>query len=278
MTRLPVFQTVRAAYGFVLSHPGDLLRIALWPALIAVAAWTFIDWWASEGHSSSIGVVTNIVYAWFAFFWHRRVLIGAEAARLSTLSRLQGESGFGQSKWFNRFLMRAILYGLLIFLLVGLPAGIAMFALLGESGLDENTALLAILAIVFGLYYLLSPFFLRFALMFPAIAVGGEAGWNQAWQLSAGNSWRLANVFALSFLLYVPLFLLLFAVASHLPALGVVSWVISNCLAALVSFPITALQVTCLSLAYKELAPDQYRTALADYHGEAAEAAGAVPG
>lgn len=278
VARLPVFQTVRAAYGFVFSHPGDLLRIALWPALIAVAAWTFIDWMESQGHSGSIGVVANILYAWFGFFWHRRVLIGPDAARLSTLSRLQGESGFGQSKWFNRFLMRAILFGLLIFLLVGLPAGVAMFALLGDSGLDETTALLAILAIVFGLYYLLSPFFLRFALMFPAIAVGGAAGWNEAWQLSAGNSWRLANIFALSFLLYLPLFVLLFAVASFLPVLGVVSWIVGNCLAALVSFPITAIQVTCLSLAYKELAPVQYRGALAEHHGEAAEAAGALPG
>ena len=275
MERLPVFATVRAAYGFVFSHPGDLLKVALLPGLFAVAAWTVIDWMESQGRSGSIGIVINILYAWFGFFWHRRVLVGAEAASLSKLSRVPGDSG--QGKWFNRFLMRAILYGLLIIVLVGLPAGIAMFALLEDSGLDETTALVSILAIAFGFYYFLSPFFLRFALMFPAIAISGESGWNEAWRLSAGNSWRLANVFALSFLLYVPAFLLLFGAAYLLPALGLVSWVIGNLLAALVGFPITAIQFTCLSLAYKALAPAQYQAALAEHHAEAAEAAGAVP-
>ena len=272
MTKLPVVSTVHAAYGFVFAQAADLVKVALFPALVGVAIWTGLDWLQSQGHSGSLGVISNLVYAWFGFFWHRRVLLGAEAARMSSLGRNTGDPE--QSKWFNRFILRSLLYGLLIFVLVGVPAAVVTIGFLENPVGDQWAVILYILGIGLCIWYPLSAVFLRFALMFPAIAVGGDAGWGEAWRTTAGNAWRLANIGALTLIAYLPVLGLAFAVLFFLPDLGPVDWVLVNLLSALVAFPITAVQVTWLSLAFKALAPERYEAALAQQGSGGADALG----
>ena len=251
MTTLAVFANLRESYGFVAANTSDLARIASFPALIAVLLWTGLDWWESQGRAIPLGILVEIIYAWFAFFWHRRLLMGEEAASMGSLNK--AGHGDDQSKWFSRYIIRAILYAGLVFLVMAGPIVIVAFQVAGFAPSDQDFARTLAIIIVVIAFYPLSAFFLRFVLMFPAIATGHMLGWGGAWRLSRGNAWRLATVFALAFLPFVPVFGLAVIALDALPDRGPTAWLLSNAVLATIMFALVAVETTCMTLAYRDL-------------------------
>ena len=264
MARLPVVSTVLTAYRFVFSRPLELAKYALVPALIAVMGWTYADWRESRGVTGDGELYAGFAFAWFGYFWSRRFLLGADAVDLSNVR--DGRADDGQTDHYVRFLFQMVLYVLLFFALVGIPTSeliVGLFEDPGDNPVQESVfTLITILLFAVGLYYPISALLLRFALTLPATAVTDAATCREASKASKGNSWRLANAVALSFLLYLPGFAVLFGASFLLRDLGPAGWVADNLVSALLAFPIIAIQMTCLGIAFQTLAPERYEAAL----------------
>ncbi|TNF20146.1 MAG: hypothetical protein EP318_12165 [Rhodobacteraceae bacterium] len=124
-----------------------------------------------------LGIAALCASLWIAVAWHRYVLLGEEP---------QG--------WIPRWPGGTILGYLWRSILLGLAVGLVLVPVI-MLGLFLGPVLMLALAVGVGAY-----FFFRLSPMLPAIAVGREMGFKDAWSKTAGDSGTLVALAALMIL------------------------------------------------------------------------------
>lgn len=200
MTKIPVLETIRAAYRFTFTHLGAIIGLIWLPMILATVIGFFVlqrffaalaDAFASNNLALAgpaiLGLISFLLVALLLF-----AMMSVPVIQLALGSRKSGalaHFAFGVPEWrlFRSALgMVGFLFGLLLIL------STLMGAVLGQRTNADLTALLGFYAV----FYAAVIFFgLRFGFLLPAVAVE-EAGpvLPRSWILSNGNFWRLLAV------------------------------------------------------------------------------------
>jgi hypothetical protein len=211
--RLPVWQTVRASYAIAAGNLGQLVRISWVWVLIMVPVYAALDrlgeiFWLGE-HTTYywIGEITAVVpspvdlpfMASIAVAWHRLVLREERVTRPAYF-RLDG------TVWY---------YVRYAFAFLLLERGVVICAFLAENlaieGDFSTRPLIELLAApaatggVMAIGLLVLP---RLSLVMPATALGEPLSLRNAWDITVGNTLRLAMATALCMLPAVTLAML----------------------------------------------------------------------
>lgn len=244
-TKIPVLATVSTAYRFVWAEGRDFINLALVPIVVLAILDTAVTAGLSASGEAGGGLaVPGIVFVilvnvaagvMFTVAWHRRFLIPQESATF-----------YGAYRWrlrHARFLFVSVAIGLLAIFAAALP--MLLGALFGPLIILFLLVSVILSGLVGG----------RLSMLLPSTAIDDLMNFNQAWELSYGNSWRILSVFILS---AIPVgvgasfigFLLgsLFGGAPSLPGLFVLAFANE-----FFGFASVALGVTVLSEAYRIL-------------------------
>ncbi|SLN27863.1 hypothetical protein [Oceanibacterium hippocampi] len=209
MKPLPVIATVVDSYGHFFRHVGTFVRIGwLWLLVMATLSWIVPELTGPEPSGSEIpqmpGVGTflfilplyilmGFLWSAIAVAWHRHILLGEQPA---------GPIGAPLNGTVVRFFVASVLYFIgfyVVLFLAMLPAG--AIAMMTQGGSPAGGALAMLIVSVLAVTACL--LYLRFSLIFPAIAIGRrDFGLRDAWQHARGNSWR---IFFMWFLGLLPL-------------------------------------------------------------------------
>lgn len=202
MTKIPVLETIRAAYRFTFTHLGAIIGLIWLPMILATVIGFFVlqrffaalaDAFASNNFALAgpaiLGLISFLLVALLLF-----AMMAVPVIQLALGSRKSGalaHFAFGIPEW---RLFRSAL-GMAIFLLaLLLIVSTAMGAALGQHAANANlTSLLGFYAV----FYAAAIFFgLRFGFLLPVVAVE-ETGpvLPRSWILSNGNFWRMMAVF-----------------------------------------------------------------------------------
>ncbi|HEX4117679.1 MAG TPA: hypothetical protein VHX99_02665 [Rhizomicrobium sp.] len=212
MTKIPVLDTIRAAYRFTFTHLGAIIGLIWLPMILATVIGFFVlqrffsalaDAFASNNFALAgpaiLGLISFLLVGLLLF-----AMMAVPVVQLALGSRKSGalaHFAFGMAEW---RLFRASLgvVGFLFALLLILST--ALGAALGPRAMSANL-------IALFLFYAAAIFFgLRFGFLLPGVAVE-EAGpvLPRSWILSNGNFWRILAIFLA---VAVPLRLLMVAV------------------------------------------------------------------
>lgn len=197
--KVPVWRTMKAAYGDTFGKPGALLRAAVIPLALSSLVEVFLPEQQSTATSFLRAFLDTLAVAIFELVWLRYLLLGREAS-----PRLVPP--------LDRRVRRFIGYSVLLTLLV-LPA-LFMQAVLAQPSLEAPHLIgaMAIILYVIGLYLCL-----RFGLVFPWIALDAPERLGASWRATRGNGLRILIAVVL---VGLPLLLPLFAFGA---VLGVVT-------------------------------------------------------
>jgi hypothetical protein len=198
MTKIPVLETIRAAYRFTFTHLGAIIGLIWLPMILATVMGFFVlqrffsslaDAFASNNFALAgpaiLGLLSFLLVGLLLF-----AMMAVPVVQLALGTRKTGalaHFAFGQAEW-RLFRGTLGVVGFLFALL--LIVSTVMAAALGASGMSANLASLAI-------FYAAVAFFgLRFGFLLPPVAVG-ETGpvLPGSWLLSSGNFWRILAVF-----------------------------------------------------------------------------------
>lgn len=199
MTKIPVLDTIRAAYRFTFTHLGAIIGLIWLPMIMATVMGFFVlqRFYAAlaNGLASNnfvqmgpalLGLISFVLVGLLLL-----AMMAVPVMQLALGSRKQGalaHFAFGPQEW---RLFRASLgvTGFLFALLMILSMAVA--AILGKAMLNADVLLMG-----FFLYLGMIFFILRFGFFLPAVAVV-ESGpvLSRSWMLSAGNFWRILVVF-----------------------------------------------------------------------------------
>lgn len=198
MAKIPVLETIRAAYRFTFTHLGAIIGLIWLPMIMATVMGFFVmqrffsalaDAFASNNFALAgpaiLGLISFLLVGLFLL-----AMMAVPVMQLALGSRKSGalaHFAFGQAEW---RLFRAALgvVGFLLALLIIVST--ALGAALGARSISANL-------ISLGLFYAAMIFFgLRFAFLLPAVAVE-ETGpvLARSWILSNGNFWRVLAIF-----------------------------------------------------------------------------------
>lgn len=237
--KLDILRTAREAYGGAWSHAGEMLRLIWLPGLLYLSL-SFIG--APLVLALGLWVVLVLylaaLFLWsiIAVAWHRFILIGDMPPGRFHLH-------FGRRE--SRFAMVSILLGLLL-----LPGFLLMatgvVAYLGQADLP---GVLTFLVIGLILLCIGTFFFVRLALLLPAVAVDDPINARLMLELTRGNFWRLTAALACVFL-PISLFQIL---AGRLVYLMPSLTVAVNLMGTLINIFFAIVNVAVLSIAYREL-------------------------
>jgi hypothetical protein len=241
---LPLWPAVRASYGIVIQNFGQLIRMSWLWLLILLPVTAALRWlsleiepWEAEPAGSLLDALANLIQlpalASIAVAWHRLVL-RHERVQDGLYLRL------------DRTVLRYTVYLFILFVLTDGPITIVTSLLAGDSA-DPIT-----IGIAFGIILLalaIAIFVLpRLSLVLPAIALGENLALAAAWQLTRGNTWRLAMATLLCSLPLALAFAVLFWFLTDETNISSVLQAAPN---ALVYVLIVTVGVTLLSLAYR---------------------------
>jgi hypothetical protein len=198
MTKIPVLDTIRAAYRFTFTHLGAIIGLIWLPMILATVMGFFVmqrffvalaDAFASNNFAlmgpALLGLISFLLVGLLL-----SAMMSVPVMQLALGSRKQGalaHFAFGPPEW-RLFRAGLGVAGFLFALLVIVSMGTT--ALLGMGTLNANLASL-------GLFYVCLIFFiLRFGFFLPAVAVA-ESGpvLPRSWLMSAGNFWRILVIF-----------------------------------------------------------------------------------
>ena len=198
MTKIPVLETIRAAYRFTFTHLGAIIGLIWLPMIMATVIGFFVlqrffsalaDAFASNNFALAgpaiLGLISFVLVGLFLL-----AMMAVPVMQLALGSRKTGalaHFAFGQAEW---RLFRAALgvVGFLFAILIIVST--VLGAALGARSISANL-------ISLGLFYVAMIFFgLRFAFLLPAVAVE-ETGpvLARSWILSNGNFWRVLAIF-----------------------------------------------------------------------------------
>ena len=211
--KIRVWTMVADSYGFVLSHPRDLVKVGWLPLMALFALNVLLDGLGATAHGLETAtpalaiaqVALNIlvlspIAAAILVAWHRVVLLHLDTSGSSVAVRM----GWREIRYlFSWLALSAVFLG--IFTLAwGLVIGFGFlllvtfkFALLlsqatGAPSLGSTDQFILLLySAVLPAFLLASYFATRFSLVLPAMATDRQRSLGTAWSLSAGNGWRL---------------------------------------------------------------------------------------
>lgn len=204
--KLPVWRTTKECYEFIASHPRDVIRIGWFPLVLlfalSVGFGTYepmsidrenplADLKISQALLAMLlqGAIATVMLV----AWHRLVMKDYVTARADKSAGRA--SGRRTSVYFIQLLLLSVL-GLLVFSAVVLVIAAVLHGIhyftIGEPD-DTMTIVLGYVAVVIGL---MPAFYVTFrlALALPSTAVDRRGRFEQAWEASAGNGWRLVAV------------------------------------------------------------------------------------
>ncbi|HXR95705.1 MAG TPA: hypothetical protein VN718_07500 [Rhizomicrobium sp.] len=198
MTKIPVLDTIRAAYRFTFTHLGAIIGLIWLPMILATVIGFFVlqrffsalaDAFASNNFALAgpaiLGVISFLLVGLLLF-----AMMAVPVVQLAMGSRKAGalaHFAFGMAEW-RLFRSSLGVVGFLFALL--LIVSTVLGAALGPRNLGANLVSLAI-------FYAAAIFFgLRFGFLLPGVAVD-ETGpiLPRSWILSNGNFWRILAVF-----------------------------------------------------------------------------------
>ena len=259
MTKLRIWATIQAAYGFFFSHQSDFWRLAALPIAIYYALFFVVLLFAGvelvqSGWGDVLGLVLGVLAAPFIVAWHRLVLLGPEA--------IAGQRGLTFGRREGLFIVLTLLPVGLIF------AVIIVIANLGAA-IDAHAASPAepagfdvgfILPMVI-ILFVMAPL-MRVLLIFPSIATDQGVSIRQAWKLAKGNTFRFAAIiFLVGFSLRVVFWIIDFSANFLLTGnvsseSGMVPTIaITRAIQVLENFIGGSVGVSALSLSYRFLTP-----------------------
>ena len=284
--KLPIFEIVKQAYGFVWAHRAEFWKLAI-PAIVIVSiSGAVFSWgsWAISGKAQSFGeylenaanpeivdfqsffwlwlapmIVFAIVFCMYSVAWHRLYLVPEEQASAGAAYR------WGGRQW--RFLFNYVK----VFLVMIPPFFVAEIVILGIA----VAAAAAFIISQILLWLILGWFYARFSMLFPSTAADAHMTLREGWRFSRGNGWRLLWIIVFVALpVGIVTWPVNFAVSALLFETGAISSLTANLLTALVGqffgFIGIAVGVSALSISYKRLMDAQ--------DARAAQPAGAAEG
>lgn len=208
--RIPVWKTLSDAFIFVADHLGMLFNALIIPLILFVAiefGFLFLAVSSTEPSPALFlkGLAEILIYAW---------MINVSCRVVITQTR-------GSSRWTAAETWTAIWLLCLTFVITLLSGAVAfaIFAVLSFISAPLGMIAAGITFMILHVYL-----FARFILVFPATAMGDKASFREAWEMSAGNGWRLVFLFFLVPFLYflvggilhlllpIPLFLAILAI------------------------------------------------------------------
>ena len=207
--RLPIGQTVAAAYCAVFGHLPAFARAALVPYLISLALWVLVLLAAGTPVVPRLLILLEVVPATlFAVAWHRRVLLGPGA----------GAPAFRPSWEARHWLFLAYSLGVTVIVYVVIlliPPAVALIFGFLHAGQGAAMALSGLVTFLV-LFLLVFYFWIRFAFVFAAVAVDENYGLHHAWRHSKGHAPRLMAALVLAALPLMLLSMLVGAVGAGL--------------------------------------------------------------
>lgn len=211
--KLPVWQTTRECLAFVRAHPGDLVRIGWLPlALLFALSLGFGTYepvavdrsnpLANLQVSKSViammlqGAIATVMLV----AWHRLVMKDYVAAESETADSSRA-SVRRVSVYFIQLLLLSIVFVVVFAAAVLGGAAILLgihyfiFDNAAPAGVSDDTmnVILGYVAVLFALppaFYVV----FRLVLALPATALDRRGQFEQAWEISAGNGWRMVAV------------------------------------------------------------------------------------
>lgn len=210
MSKLPVGEIVRFAYGFTLRELGTIIGL-IWVPMVALAVINFLPYAlgdASPPPDINPTAAGAIVLRGFAFS-----LIGILLSACVTVPVVRQAMGLRTGPAFIHFAIGTaelrlwggflLLLGITIVLTLGLMlamvVGAAVAAMTGSKILEALVVVLVVLAGVCGLIYAL----VRLSFLLAPVVVGeNRVSFERGWTLTAGNFWRIA---AVMFMVTLPL-------------------------------------------------------------------------
>jgi hypothetical protein len=235
--QIDVIDQVGRAYGAVFGRAQLVGEMALLPYLIVLAIGFVALLFSGGGYAGHalaalIGAVGHLVFgSVFLVRWHRFLLLG------------EAVSGGLIPPGYGDFMIAAIkLFAI----------GIAAIILVTVIGLLPPHVLTGLLSLIGGIA--IGFTMLRVALIFPAAAIGRPIALRTAWDLMAGNYWRL---FAGAFACVLPFAVLqtaIYAIAAAFPSM---LWIVFEAARLAVSFAGLAVLYAMLSHLYRDIAWDR---------------------
>lgn len=198
MPKIPVLDTIRAAYQFTFTHLGAIIGLIWLPMIMAtvIGFFVFQRFFAALANalaSNNFALMGPALLGLISFVFIGLLLLSMMAVPVTQLAMGSRKTGalahfsFGPQEW-RLFRAGLGVAGFLFVLLLLVSMGTA--ALLGPGNPAANYAAQAafLLCMVF--------FVLRFGFLLPSVAVA-ETGpvLPRSWILSAGNFWRILGVF-----------------------------------------------------------------------------------
>ena len=215
--KLPLFKTVAMAYASVFQNLGVLARcVAGWVVVVpatylislGLIAW-LIDHdaafaesyrnWSPGGRNWAVGALTTFTYlgalASVAVSWHRYIIVH------------DMPSGILPGKWARMFAYSwRIAIMALVFLLIAIIGSRLAIGLAPTERFGASIDPRAVLAAVVLLLLAAAMLFMRWSLVLPGAAAGGQRWtFTRSYELTRGNSWRLLWGMLLAQLLF-PIF------------------------------------------------------------------------
>jgi hypothetical protein len=256
LRRLPVIQTVSAAYGFVFGNLRWFLRAALVPYVMSTLLFALqvqVPADESPGLALLLVALGLIPYTLFAVSWHRLALLGSTAAEPPLVPPWRP-----RHTRFLGFFILVSLIGYFVVLLLGFLVGGLVMA--GAEELPTLVLVLLVPSVMIAMFYLT----LRLSFVFPAISVDERYGLAESWRHTAGQGLRLLAAMTLAVLpmvLAIAALYLIFAgvpletppelpsEAAAPPSLAAV--VVFQVLSAVLGYLLTAVMVSVMSFAFR---------------------------
>ena len=235
--KIDIAASVRAAYTIVIDNARLAINLALVPFAILVGA-EFLAWLVGGGGWFGVMLAVLIQVGGFAVFgtafivrWHRFILLG------ETVPESLFPPGWGI------FFLTAVKVGLAV-----VVAGVVLVAIVGMM-----PSFLAFLLAVIG-YLAIALAWSRVSLVFPAAAIERPIALREAWEVMAGNYWRL---FACILGCYVPFGILRYIAERIGEASPSIIWFVFEVIGLAVSFAGVAVVASLLSDVYRGIYPPE---------------------
>ena len=212
MRKLPGIEVVKRAYGFLASDFGTIVRIAWLPLLIVSIVQFFVNRAALEALTEAVSAGDLTLSGGDQSEWPSLIstLLAIVGGAIVTVALhrvvLFGDRKPGTYVYFNfgkvegLFVILPLVVGMVIML-----AFSAIFASTFNPGEAPNLALIFLFLLAAAVLFFLS---VRLALLWPIIVVEERFDFQQAWNLSRGNFWRLFGTFILALLPFVVVMLI----------------------------------------------------------------------
>ena len=283
--KLPIFEIVKQAYGFVWAHRVEFWKLAI-PAIVIVSiSGALFSWglWTLFGKAQSFGeylenaanpqiadfqsffwlwlaamIVFAIVFCMYSVAWHRLYLVPEEQASAGAAYRWGGRQWRFLFNYVKVFLVIIPLFVVAVVVIGGIGAVVGVVAARGGEASGTGLIVGAVIITQILVWLIVGWFYARFSMLFPSTAADAHMTLREGWRFSKGNGWRLLWIIVFVALpVGIVTWPINFAVSVLLFETGAISSLTANLLTALIGqffgFIGIAVGVSALSISYKRL-------------------------